>query len=211
MFIPDIGSRFRFFSTDTGIEGKKSTGSGSAALPIRWLPVYEMLLFHCRLGLVQTAYANGNSTRYITETLGVPVACVPTGVKHLHHKALGMARPHTVSLTENPSPSYSYVTSILPQRGYGFWSGSRLHTIIQKVFYFTFLISLLKFSFLFMYLAFQTCRVMYTSSFCKIAVERKFIQFFKSIITFSTISHGSCQYSLCYFLCSFCYTMSYIF
>ncbi|XP_016837506.1 phosphoacetylglucosamine mutase [Nasonia vitripennis] len=41
-----------------------------------------------QLGLVQTAYANGGSTAYISETLKVPVACVPTGVKHLHHKAL---------------------------------------------------------------------------------------------------------------------------
>jgi len=39
------------------------------------------------LGLVQTAYANGSSTSYITTQLGVPVACTPTGVKHLHHKA----------------------------------------------------------------------------------------------------------------------------
>ncbi|XP_014287806.1 phosphoacetylglucosamine mutase [Halyomorpha halys] len=41
-----------------------------------------------KLGLVQTAYANGNSTRYISEKLRVPVACACTGVKHLHHKAL---------------------------------------------------------------------------------------------------------------------------
>lgn len=40
------------------------------------------------IGLVQTAYANGASTNYITNELKVPVACVPTGVKHLHHKAL---------------------------------------------------------------------------------------------------------------------------
>ncbi|KAK5644601.1 hypothetical protein RI129_005901 [Pyrocoelia pectoralis] len=40
------------------------------------------------LGLIQTAYANGASTDYITKTLKVPVACVSTGVKHLHHKAL---------------------------------------------------------------------------------------------------------------------------
>lgn len=38
-------------------------------------------------GLVQTAYANGASTRYITDELKVSVACVPTGVKHLHHRA----------------------------------------------------------------------------------------------------------------------------
>ncbi|XP_060069488.1 phosphoacetylglucosamine mutase-like isoform X2 [Ylistrum balloti] len=40
------------------------------------------------LGLVQTAYANGSSTVYITDTLKVPVACAATGVKHLHHRAL---------------------------------------------------------------------------------------------------------------------------
>lgn len=40
------------------------------------------------LGIVQTAYANGGSSDYIKEKLKVNVACVPTGVKHLHHKAL---------------------------------------------------------------------------------------------------------------------------
>ncbi|XP_025421380.1 phosphoacetylglucosamine mutase isoform X2 [Sipha flava] len=39
------------------------------------------------VGLVQTAYSNGNSTKYVTDKLRVPVACVPTGVKYLHHKA----------------------------------------------------------------------------------------------------------------------------
>jgi len=41
-----------------------------------------------QLGLVQTAYSNGSSTSYISKTLKVPVACVPTGVKHLHLKAV---------------------------------------------------------------------------------------------------------------------------
>lgn len=40
------------------------------------------------LGLVQTAYANGASTEYIKDKLKMSVSCVPTGVKHLHHKAL---------------------------------------------------------------------------------------------------------------------------
>ncbi len=31
--------------------------------------------------------ANGASTNYIVDSLGVPVACVATGVKHLHHAA----------------------------------------------------------------------------------------------------------------------------
>lgn len=41
-----------------------------------------------KLGIVQTAYANGASTDYIVDTLDMDVACTPTGVKHLHHKAL---------------------------------------------------------------------------------------------------------------------------
>nr|CAI5836060.1 unnamed protein product [Callosobruchus analis] len=40
------------------------------------------------MGLVQTAYANGASTEYIASYLNIPVACVSTGVKHLHHQAL---------------------------------------------------------------------------------------------------------------------------
>ncbi|KAI0932117.1 hypothetical protein AcW1_000671 [Taiwanofungus camphoratus] len=40
---------------------------------------------HIKVGIVQTAYANGSSTKYLSERL--PVKCVPTGVKHLHHAA----------------------------------------------------------------------------------------------------------------------------
>ncbi|CAI5757006.1 unnamed protein product [Candida verbasci] len=40
-----------------------------------------------KLGVVQTAYANGSSTKYIEQVLKLPVCCTPTGVKHLHHKA----------------------------------------------------------------------------------------------------------------------------
>ncbi|NXE79100.1 AGM1 mutase, partial [Cochlearius cochlearius] len=40
-----------------------------------------------KMAVVQTAYANGSSTRYLEETLKVPVHCAKTGVKHLHHKA----------------------------------------------------------------------------------------------------------------------------
>ncbi|CAN6654196.1 phosphoacetylglucosamine mutase [Trichomonascus vanleenenianus] len=42
-----------------------------------------------KIGVVQTAYANGASTEYIENTLNLPVVCTPTGVKHLHHAALG--------------------------------------------------------------------------------------------------------------------------
>ncbi|CAI4038411.1 hypothetical protein SMKI_05G0200 [Saccharomyces mikatae IFO 1815] len=40
-----------------------------------------------RIGVVQTAYANGSSTNYIENTLRCPVSCTKTGVKHLHHEA----------------------------------------------------------------------------------------------------------------------------
>lgn len=40
-----------------------------------------------QLAVVQTAYANGASTKYIEQTLKLKVECTPTGVKHLHHVA----------------------------------------------------------------------------------------------------------------------------
>ncbi|CAE7507113.1 PGM3 [Symbiodinium sp. KB8] len=39
------------------------------------------------VGVVQTAYANGASTAYITKTLGLPVVLAKTGVKYVHHAA----------------------------------------------------------------------------------------------------------------------------
>lgn len=40
-----------------------------------------------RIGVIQTAYANGSSTDYIRNSLDLPVECTNTGVKHLHHAA----------------------------------------------------------------------------------------------------------------------------
>ncbi|MCJ1423285.1 Phosphoacetylglucosamine Mutase [Sticta canariensis] len=40
-----------------------------------------------KVGVVQTAYANGASTAYVTQDLKLPVVCTPTGVKYLHHAA----------------------------------------------------------------------------------------------------------------------------
>lgn len=42
--------------------------------------------FVTRIGVVQTAYANGASTDYLRQ-LGLEVAFTPTGVKYLHEKA----------------------------------------------------------------------------------------------------------------------------
>lgn len=38
------------------------------------------------MAVVQTAYANGGSTRYLKST-GVPVSVAKTGVKFVHHEA----------------------------------------------------------------------------------------------------------------------------
>lgn len=40
-----------------------------------------------KLGVVQTAYANGASTNYL-KSMGIETVCAKTGVKHLHHAAL---------------------------------------------------------------------------------------------------------------------------
>ncbi|XP_059898484.1 phosphoacetylglucosamine mutase [Gadus macrocephalus] len=40
-----------------------------------------------KIAVVQTAYANGSSTRYLEDTMKVIVRCAKTGVKHLHHVA----------------------------------------------------------------------------------------------------------------------------
>uniref|UniRef100_A0A1I8AFN6 Phosphoacetylglucosamine mutase n=1 Tax=Steinernema glaseri TaxID=37863 RepID=A0A1I8AFN6_9BILA len=50
---------------------------------LRAVNLYEQL----SIGIVQTAYANGNSMNHIKETLQMPVVLVPTGVKHLHKEA----------------------------------------------------------------------------------------------------------------------------
>ncbi|XP_031847021.1 phosphoglucomutase 3-like protein nst [Nomia melanderi] len=53
---------------------------------------FKELLQECGLsfkfGLIQTAYANGGSTNYISNILQIPVVCASTGVKHLHNEAL---------------------------------------------------------------------------------------------------------------------------
>ncbi|KAI9266831.1 hypothetical protein BDA99DRAFT_506785 [Phascolomyces articulosus] len=60
--------------------------AGLAAMFIMEL-VQDVGIDTLKVGVVQTAYANGSSTNYLTNVLKVPVSCVPTGVKHLHHEA----------------------------------------------------------------------------------------------------------------------------
>eukprot|EP00512_Aurantiochytrium_limacinum_P003136 CAMPEP_0171502158 /NCGR_PEP_ID=MMETSP0958-20121227/10006_1 /TAXON_ID=87120 /ORGANISM="Aurantiochytrium limacinum, Strain ATCCMYA-1381" /LENGTH=558 /DNA_ID=CAMNT_0012037149 /DNA_START=119 /DNA_END=1795 /DNA_ORIENTATION=- len=48
----------------------------------------ESLTEYVKVGCIQTAYANGASSKYIKETLNVEAPLTKTGVKHLHHKAV---------------------------------------------------------------------------------------------------------------------------
>ncbi|XP_051853287.1 phosphoacetylglucosamine mutase [Antechinus flavipes] len=65
------------------IDGDKIATLISSFLKELLLEVGENL----KIGVVQTAYANGSSTQYLEEIMKVPVHCTKTGVKHLHHKA----------------------------------------------------------------------------------------------------------------------------
>uniref|UniRef100_A0A8C0MA37 Phosphoacetylglucosamine mutase n=1 Tax=Canis lupus familiaris TaxID=9615 RepID=A0A8C0MA37_CANLF len=65
------------------IDGDKIATLISSFLKELLLEIGESL----NIGVVQTAYANGSSTRYLEEVMKVPVYCTKTGVKHLHHKA----------------------------------------------------------------------------------------------------------------------------
>nr|KAF6462730.1 phosphoglucomutase 3 [Molossus molossus] len=65
------------------IDGDKIAALISSFLKELLLEIGESL----NIGVIQTAYANGSSTRYLEEVMKVPVHCTKTGVKHLHHKA----------------------------------------------------------------------------------------------------------------------------
>ncbi|KAI9318760.1 hypothetical protein BX666DRAFT_2026183 [Dichotomocladium elegans] len=77
-----------YYSNSDGIfkllDGDKI--AGLAAMFIMEL-VHSAGIDSIKVGVVQTAYANGSSTNYLTHVLKVPVSCVNTGVKHLHHEA----------------------------------------------------------------------------------------------------------------------------
>ena len=56
-----------------------STTSSTSSVNLRSAPI--------SVGIVQTAYANGASTNYITSQLKLPVVRAKTGVKYVHHAA----------------------------------------------------------------------------------------------------------------------------
>ena len=56
-------------------------------LPDCSIPEPQTTADPAQVGLVQTAYANGSSTAYLRNDLGMAVELASTGVKHLHEAA----------------------------------------------------------------------------------------------------------------------------
>lgn len=82
--------RVVYYYTDPTADGKFHLLDGDkiATLAASFLrDLVEQANVEIGVGVVQTAYANGSSTKYLEKTLGIPVTCTPTGVKHLHHAA----------------------------------------------------------------------------------------------------------------------------
>ncbi|XVE50089.1 hypothetical protein DITRI_Ditri01bG0133200 [Diplodiscus trichospermus] len=91
--------RLVYFSVPTNVSSNIDLVDGDKILSLFALFIKEQLSiltkkgneksdnsFLPRLGVVQTAYANGASTDYLKQ-LGLEVIFTPTGVKHLHEKA----------------------------------------------------------------------------------------------------------------------------
>ncbi|XP_051909391.1 phosphoacetylglucosamine mutase isoform X2 [Hippocampus zosterae] len=80
--------RIVYYYTDSEDHFHLLDGDKMATLITTFL---KELLMQARLNLkiavVQTAYANGSSTRYLEDTMKVIVRCTKTGVKHLHRAA----------------------------------------------------------------------------------------------------------------------------
>ncbi|XP_027982868.1 phosphoacetylglucosamine mutase isoform X5 [Eptesicus fuscus] len=70
-----------------GQYGKATTEGYYQKLSKAFVELTKQIGESLNIGVVQTAYANGSSTRYLEEVMKVPVYCTKTGVKHLHHKA----------------------------------------------------------------------------------------------------------------------------
>ncbi|XP_061559824.1 phosphoacetylglucosamine mutase isoform X4 [Phycodurus eques] len=80
--------RIVYFYTDS--EGRFHLLDGDKIATLISTFLKELLVqagLNFKIAVVQTAYANGSSTRYLEDTMRVIVRCTKTGVKHLHHAA----------------------------------------------------------------------------------------------------------------------------
>lgn len=80
--------RVIYFYHDENLVFHLLDGDKIATLVASYLKeLLDAAMLSLNMVIVQTAYANGSSTNYITNVLKVPVKCVPTGIKHLHREA----------------------------------------------------------------------------------------------------------------------------
>ncbi|CDW60026.1 phosphoacetylglucosamine mutase [Trichuris trichiura] len=80
--------RIVFYYIDDNNKFHLLDGDKIAALVANYFKgLIEQTELDLQMGVVQTAYSNGNATRYLKEELRVPVICTPTGVKYLHAAA----------------------------------------------------------------------------------------------------------------------------
>lgn len=91
--------RLVYFRVSSASDNKVDLVDGDKILSLFALFIREQLdiinndgskvnkLLPAKLGIVQTAYANGASTQFLKD-LGLEVVFTPTGVKYLHKKAL---------------------------------------------------------------------------------------------------------------------------
>ncbi|XP_061609104.1 phosphoacetylglucosamine mutase isoform X3 [Phyllopteryx taeniolatus] len=80
--------RIVYFYTDS--EGRFHLLDGDKIATLISTFLQELLVqagLNLKIAVVQTAYANSSSTRYLEDTMRVIVRCTKTGVKHLHHAA----------------------------------------------------------------------------------------------------------------------------
>lgn len=77
-----IATLFASFIMDQ-LQILRGTSLLSGATPNTEIPGFGTI----KVAVIQTAYANGASTKYIKQVLGLEVAVTPTGVKHLHKRA----------------------------------------------------------------------------------------------------------------------------
>ncbi|XP_042900184.1 phosphoacetylglucosamine mutase isoform X2 [Parasteatoda tepidariorum] len=81
--------RLVYFYKDGSSSFHLLDGDKIATLVAKFLKdLVDLVSLKLEIRVVQTAYANGSSTQYIENKLKIPVVCVPTGVKHLHHEAM---------------------------------------------------------------------------------------------------------------------------
>jgi phosphoacetylglucosamine mutase len=83
------------------------------------------------IGVVQTAYANGASTRYVQDVLRFPTVCAATGVKHLHPAA--HARDIGLYFEANGHGSVLLRTDAIQRKSLSFASNADVQRALKRL------------------------------------------------------------------------------